>query len=189
MAWRMIFRRSPNRWMTLVGDPAQTGSPAGVEDWATALEPFVKDRWKLHELTVNYRTPADIAEIATRILAEVAPGQDVPACLRDTGSGVREFQMTGLPDAVSSATDSAGEGLVGIIAAPQRIAGLEQEFAADAVLVSDVNGAKGLEFDEVVLVEPEEIVSASPQGFNDLYVAVTRATQGLSLVHDLPLPW
>ncbi|MGO1276212.1 MAG: helicase, partial [Corynebacterium variabile] len=63
MAWRMVFRRAPNRWMTLVGDPAQTGSPAGVESWSDALSPFVKDRWKLHELTVNYRTPADIAEI------------------------------------------------------------------------------------------------------------------------------
>ena len=189
MAWRMIFRRSPNRWMTLVGDPAQTGSPAGVEDWATALEPFVKERWKLHELTVNYRTPSDIAEIATRVLAEVAPGQDIPVCLRETGTGVREFLMSEMSDAVSRATVSAGEGLVGIIAAAQRVTGLEQEFGTGTVLVSDVSGAKGLEFDEVVLVEPEEIVSGSPQGLNDLYVAITRATQGLSLVHDLPLPW
>ncbi|MEY8566786.1 AAA family ATPase [Corynebacteriaceae bacterium 7-707] len=189
MAWRMIFRRSPNRWMTLVGDPAQTGSPAGVEDWASALGPFVKDRWKLHELTVNYRTPSDISAVATSILAEVAPGQDVPTCLRETGSGIRDFPVGQIDDAVAGAVRASGEGLVGVIAAPERVAGLDRRFGADSVLVSDVNGAKGLEFDEVVLVEPEEIASGSPQGFNDLYVAVTRATQGLSLVHDLPLPW
>lgn len=189
MAWRMIFRRSPNRWMTLVGDPAQTGSPAGVEDWAGALEPFVKDRWRLHELTVNYRTPSDISDIAARILAEVSPGQEAPACLRETGSGIREFPTTELAEAVARARETADDGLVGVIAAPERVTALQQAHGTDTVLVSDVNGAKGLEFDEVVLVEPVEIADGSPQGLNDLYVAVTRATQGLTLVHDLPVPW
>lgn len=189
MAWRMVFRRSPNRWMTLVGDPAQTGSPAGVEDWAGALTPFVKDRWKIHELTVNYRTPADIADIATSILSEISPGQSTPSCLRETGTGVRTFQLSGLTDAVQAAVAAAGEGLVGLIAAPERVADLQERLGAETLVVSDVNGAKGLEFDEVVLVEPAEIVEASPQGLNDLYVAVTRATQGLSVLHDRPLPW
>ncbi|MEJ6548599.1 AAA family ATPase [Corynebacterium sp. USCH3] len=189
MAWRMIFRRSPNRWMTLVGDPAQTGSPAGVEDWASALQPFVNDRWKLHELTVNYRTPSDISGIATRILAEIAPDQEAPACLRDTGSGVRGFPVSELAAAVHGAVDAAGAGLVGVIAAAPHVSELDERFGTATVVVSDVNGAKGLEFDEVVLVEPGEIAEASPQGLNDLYVAVTRATQGLTLVHDRPLPW
>ncbi|MGO1949522.1 MAG: HelD family protein [Mycobacteriaceae bacterium] len=193
MAWRMIFRRSPNRWMTLVGDPAQTGSPAGVEDWSTALSPFVKDRWRLHELTVNYRTPADIAEIATTIQAEVSPGQDAPSCLRETGTGVRGYPVPDAAEAIAAAVDAAGEGLVGVIAASGRVAGLSQLVdgspATDRLVISDVNGAKGLEFDEVVLVEPAEIAEASPQGLNDVYVAVTRATQGLTLVHDAPLPW
>ncbi|MDN5718850.1 AAA family ATPase [Corynebacterium sp.] len=189
MAWRMIFRRSPNRWMTLVGDPAQTGSPAGVEDWSDALSPFVKDRWRLHELTVNYRTPADIAEIATAIQSEISPGQATPDCLRETGTGIRELPLADVATAVARAVEAAGDGLVGVIAAPQRIAGLQEAYAADEVVVSDVNGAKGLEFDEVVLVEPGEIVDASPQGLNDVYVAVTRSTQGLTLVHDQPLPW
>jgi DNA helicase IV len=191
MAWRMIFRRSPNRWMTLVGDPAQTGSPAGVEDWTTALSPFVRDRWKLHELTVNYRTPADISDIAGLILAEIDPGQRTPACLRETGTGVREFGLDEVHRAVTEASSRAGDGLVGVIAVADRLPDLTSATAdlpAD-IVVSDVTGAKGLEFDEVVLVEPAEIADASPQGLNDTYVAVTRATQGLTLVHDRGLPW
>ena len=57
------------------------------------------------------------------------------------------------------------------------------------IVAVDITEAKGLEFDEVVLVEPVSIATASPQGLNDVYVAITRATQGLSVVHDAPLPW
>src|SRR5690606_40845884 len=60
MAWRMVMRRIPNRWMTVVGDVAQTGDPAGASSWQEVLEPYVAKRWKLTELTVNYRTPAEI---------------------------------------------------------------------------------------------------------------------------------
>ena len=59
----------------------------------------------------------------------------------------------------------------------------------ERVIVADTSRAKGLEFDEVVVVEPADIVGASPQGLNDVYVAITRATQGLTVVHDEPLPW
>lgn len=212
MAWRMIFRRSPNRWMTLVGDPAQTGSPAGVEHWSDALTPFVKDRWRLRELTVNYRTPADIAEIAADVLAEISTDQDAPECLRDTGTGVRTYGLRDAATAITDAVATAGDGLVGVIAAAGRVPELEDvvrlgltgdsagsdsgsnsgsspDRMSDQVVISDVNGAKGLEFDEVVLIEPAEIADASPQGLNDVYVAVTRATQGLTLVHDTDLPW
>ncbi len=58
MAWRMIMRRIPNRWMTVIGDTAQTGAPAGTRSWGAVLEPYVAQRWRRHELTVNYRTPA-----------------------------------------------------------------------------------------------------------------------------------
>src|SRR5690606_37752415 len=67
MEWRMVFRRSPSRWMTLVGDIAQTGSPAGVDDWAESLAPFINNRFRHHELTVNYRTPSEIMVLANRI--------------------------------------------------------------------------------------------------------------------------
>ncbi|MEL4212337.1 HelD family protein, partial [Corynebacterium bovis] len=199
MAWRMIFRRSPNRWMTVVGDPAQTGNPAGVETWAETLGPFVDDRWRLHELTVNYRTPGDIAAIAGDLLARVSPGQTAPSALRRTGTGVRSAPRADAAAAVARARELAGDGLVGVIGTPRTVAALRAEGvgagagpadgAASEVVVTDVAGAKGLEFDEVVLVEPAEIVEDSPQGLNDVYVAVTRATQGLTVLHDRDLPW
>lgn len=218
MAWRMIFRRSPNRWMTIVGDPAQTGNPAGVESWDDALTPFVDQRWRMHELSVNYRTPQDIAEIAAQLLAEVAPDQDAPIALRETGTGVAYRGRSELMESVRAARKAAGEGLVGVIYAPGSVSEAELEqlaalndpgdaeshaatdanASADAhadgahaaeIVVADTASAKGLEFDEVVLVEPAEIVDASPMGLNDIYVAITRATQGLTVLHDQALPW
>ncbi|HIW95552.1 MAG TPA: AAA family ATPase [Candidatus Corynebacterium gallistercoris] len=186
MAWRMVARRSPNRWMTLVGDPAQTGNPAGVESWAATLEPLVADRWQLHELTVNYRTPQDIADVAARLLPDIAPEQTAPVALRSTGTGVRRAGLDELVDQVRLALQRAGEGLVGVIGAragdvAQQLTGTE--LAEDArVIVADTAQAKGLEFDEVVIVDPGAIAAASPQGINDLYVAITRATQGLTLL-------
>ncbi|UBI06280.1 AAA family ATPase [Corynebacterium falsenii] len=189
MAWRMIFRRSPNRWMTVVGDPAQTGNPAGVEAWSDTLEPFVADRWKLHELTVNYRTPQDIADVAAQLLPEIAPEQREPVALRATGTGVRYAPMSELEREVHGAMDRAGEGLVGVISADPGNMSARLGLGDERVIVADTSRAKGLEFDEVVVVEPADIVGASPQGLNDVYVAITRATQGLTVVHDEPLPW
>ena len=85
MAWRMLMRRIPNRWMTLVGDTAQTGDPAGTSSWQRILEPYVAKRWKLTELTVNYRTPAEIMTSARRVLAEIDAEQTVPRSVRESG--------------------------------------------------------------------------------------------------------
>ncbi|MGB3372726.1 MAG: helicase, partial [Rhodococcus sp. (in: high G+C Gram-positive bacteria)] len=86
MAWRMVMRRIPNRWMTLVGDVAQTGDPAGTTSWAEVLEPYVAQRWKRTELTVNYRTPSEIMTIARDVLAAIDPVQSVPRSVRDSGN-------------------------------------------------------------------------------------------------------
>ena len=200
MAWRMVFRRSPNRWMTLVGDPAQTGNPGGVDSWAEALSPFVADRWQLHQLTVNYRTPKDIADLAAPLLHEIDPSQPSPLALRESGTGVRYLPVEGaelgskVQAAVEQARELTGEeGLIGVITTrpePLQAALSEPTDASGAeVVFVDTAAAKGLEFDEVVLVEPADIVEASPQGLNDLYVAMTRATQGLTVVHARELPW
>lgn len=207
MAWRMVFRRSPNKWMTLVGDPAQTGNPGGVDSWAEALSPFVADRWQLHQLTVNYRTPKDIADLAAPLLHEIDPSQPSPLALRESGTGVRYAKAaTGaelgskVQATVEQARELTGEsGLIGVITAdPARLEHVVTEQAAEQseaekagveVVLVDTAAAKGLEFDEVILVEPADIVESSPQGLNDLYVAMTRATQGLTVVHARPLPW
>ena len=203
MDWRMIFRRSPNRWMTVVGDPAQTGNPAGVASWGETLAPYVADRWELKELSVNYRTPQDIADVANQLLPEIAEDQEPTLALRGTGTGVAYASRAELAGALPEIARRAGEGLVGIIAsdadldwARESVAkalgdapGSDQSGVDAEVLVVRTAEAKGLEFDEVVLIEPAAIVAASPQGLQDLYVAITRATQGLSVFADQPLPW
>ncbi|KAB1502606.1 AAA family ATPase [Corynebacterium sp. 320] len=196
MAWRMVFRRSPNRWMTLVGDPAQTGNPAGVDQWSQTLSPFVGDRWKLHELTVNYRTPRDISEVANSLLADIAPDQDAPVALRESGTDIRQISGQELFTALPEIRQRAGEGLVGVISATSQASSTlesalqEHEVGIDEhVIFCDISAAKGLEFDEVVVVEPAEFLEASPQGLNDVYVALTRATQGLTIVNDGGFEW
>jgi superfamily I DNA/RNA helicase len=69
MQWRLLMRRCPSRSMTVVGDIAQTGSPAGARSWAEVLRPYVRQRWRLAELTVNYRTPGPIMRAAADLLA------------------------------------------------------------------------------------------------------------------------
>lgn len=163
MEWRMVFRRCPSRWMTLVGDPAQTSSPAGVETWADSLSPFVGERYRFHELTVNYRTPAEIMEFADEVLAEIDPDAEPAVTVRSTGEPVRRLPAQTDPDLVRTELEASG--------------GL-----AVVVTKDNVGDVKGLEFDHVVVVDPDAIVNSSPQGWQDLYVAITRATQTLTLI-------
>ena len=166
MEWRMGFRRCPSKWMTLVGDTAQTSSPAGSDDWAMTLEPFVGERFRTHQLTVNYRTPAEVMEYADELLTEIDPEASSSVAIRETGVPVRH-----LP----AGTDPAE--VVGSLQADGRMV---------AVIDADnVAQMKGLEFDHVILVDPRRIIDASPQGLQDLYVAATRATQSLTVIGEL----
>lgn len=160
MEWRMLFRRSPSRWMTLVGDTAQTGAPAGVDDWAEALEPFVAQRFRHHKLTVNYRTPQPITELANSLLELINPAAAPAVAVRDGAEAV--FTAQPATHAPGTFTDADGR--------------------LNAVITREnVEEVKGLEFDHVVVVDPDAIVAASPQGLQNLYVALTRATQTLTL--------
>jgi DNA helicase IV len=214
MAWRLVMRRCPTRSMTVVGDVAQTGDLAGAASWQDALGPFVAKRFRLEELTVNYRTPAEIAEVADDVLAEIDPTLTPPRSVRATGMPPRAVAAHGhLVDAVDAvvaeeigavhrddAEEHAGEGRIAVLVPTARVTELRARLlpATDPetgepdldapVVVLPVSAAKGLEFDAVVLVEPAEIEAESPRGRNDLYVALTRATQRLAVVHDAPLP-
>ena len=217
MAWRLIMRRCPTRSMTIVGDIAQTGDLAGAASWQDALGPFVAKRFKLEQLTVNYRTPAEIAAVADDVLAAIDPTLAAPRSVRATGVPPRAVLADrGLSDAVAAVladeaaglgdrdADDAGDvpaGRVAVLAPTARVADLRARVLPDAggdgsgepdldapVVVLPVSAAKGLEFDAVVLVEPAELVAESPRGLNDLYVALTRATQRLTVVHRAPLP-
>lgn len=164
MEWRMVFRRCPSKWMTLVGDTAQTSAPAGSDDWSTTLEPFVGSRFRTHTLSVNYRTPSEVMDHAANVLHVIDPDALVPESIRSTGHPVNFFPSGTKPTSVATYEDGRTTTIIDN---------------------SNIGEMKGLEFDHVVLVEPKEIVGASPQGWQDLYVAMTRATQSLTIIGDL----
>ncbi len=190
MAWRMVMRRIPNRWMTLVGDVAQTGDPAGTTSWGEVLEPYVAQRWKRTELTVNYRTPSEIMVVARDVLAVIDPIQSVPRSIRESGNLPWAQQVTSA-DLVKVVAERVSEhprpGLSAVLVPHGLLADLSH-LTSEFVTVSTVKDAKGLEFDSVLIVEPAEILAESPRGMGDLYVALTRATQRLGVVHAETLP-
>ena len=191
MAWRMVMRRIPNRWVTIVGDVAQTGDPAGASSWQQMLEPYVAQRWKLTELTVNYRTPAEIMAVAADVLAAIDPTVTVPRSVRESGSAPTATRVPAseMVATVSDlvAAESRHPGTTAVLA-PHATLHDYAELADEQVRVLTVNEVKGLEFDAVILVEPQDILDESPRGLNDLYVALTRATQRLAVVHAGELP-
>ncbi|MFI6317398.1 HelD family protein [Nonomuraea sp. NPDC050556] len=195
MAWRMVMRRVPARSLTVVGDIAQTGSAAGARSWGEALDPYVAGRWREERLMVNYRTPVEIMDLAAEVLRVVDPGQVPPESVRSGGSVpvALRLPVEGLPELVAAELAEVGEGRVGVVTsdvvharAQALIPGSGDLDAPVAVLT--VTQAKGLEFDAVVVVDPAGILEQSPMGGHDLYVAVTRATRRLTVVHQGDLP-
>lgn len=205
MAWRMVMRRVPTRSMTVVGDVAQTSSPAGARSWGQMLDPYVKGRWREERLLVNYRTPAEIMAVAADVLAHVAPEQEPPESVRDGDAPPRAVRVAperlgaDLPALVDEELAEIGEGRLAVIAPDARLdqvrravpaaaSGSAPDALDSAVAVLTTTQAKGLEFDSVIVVAPSGIVAQSPQGGHDLYVAITRATRRLTVVHEEPLP-
>ncbi|HCT77336.1 MAG TPA: helicase [Micromonosporaceae bacterium] len=181
MAWRLLMRRAPNRSMTVVGDVAQTGDLAGARSWAEVFEPYVATRWRLAELTVNYRTPAEIMDVAAEVLAQIDPAARPPQSVRRSGVHPERLVIdrAELADVIAAEASKLDGGRLGVIVAKNDSHEVDLE---NEVSVLTVRQAKGLEFDTVIVVDPDAIVAQSPRGHNDLYVALTRATQRLVLV-------
>ncbi|WP_245802236.1 HelD family protein [Corynebacterium pacaense] len=178
MEWRMVFRRSPSRWMTLVGDTAQTGSPAGVDSWSETLEPFVSTRFRHHELTVNYRTPVEIMAVANELLSRINPEAAPATAIRESGHPVlRLDEHTDANALAQSYRREDPERTTAVIYSAARFTPGDRAFLVEEI--------KGLEFDHVIVVDPAGIIAESPQGMQDLYVAVTRATQTLTLIGEV----
>ncbi|GAA2968960.1 DNA helicase IV [Actinokineospora diospyrosa] len=204
MAWRVLMRRCPTRSMTLVGDVAQTGDLAGTDTWAGILAPYVEDRWRLTELSVNYRTPAEIMAVASDVLAALKTGLVPPSSVRETGvePWSRRVAHTDLPGTVADLAAEDHPGTVAVLVPAALVEEVGQTVLArmpDAavgerlelesrVVVLTVRQSKGLEFDGVLVVEPAAIVDESERGLNDLYVALTRATQWVGVVSSTDLP-
>jgi DNA helicase IV len=188
--------------MTVVGDVAQTGDLSGASSWQAALGPYVDNRWRLEELTVSYRTPTEIMDVAAGVLANVDPALRPPRSVRDAGVAPWALAVaasdlaSSLVDAVRREAGEVGDGRVGVIvpaglvdelgtavaAALPGVALGEQPDLESPVVVLTVRQAKGLEFDSVLVVDPERIVTESARGHNDLYVALTRTTQRLGVL-------
>ncbi|MFB6890449.1 HelD family protein [Kitasatospora sp. NPDC056327] len=177
MAWRAVLRRVPTRSLTIVGDLAQTGSPAGARSsWGELLDRELPGGRREERLTVNYRTPAAIMAPAAAVLRAHAPGTEPPRAVRETADRPRAVAVPDGDYAAALAALPAGPGTTGVIAPDARAAGLG---------ALTVRGAKGLEFDEVVVADPAGLLA---QGVSDLYVALTRATRRLTVLHHTPLP-
>ncbi|MFC4376451.1 RNA polymerase recycling motor ATPase HelR [Nocardia halotolerans] len=180
MDWRVLMRRCPSRSFTVVGDLAQRRSPAGATSWDTMMEPYVPGRWLYRSLTVNYRTPAEIMAVAAAVLTEFAPDVRPPESVRACGvqPWSRRVEATELSTAIEEfVRDEAGREGTSVVIGPPGVPGTVPAAAT-----------KGLEFDAVLVVDPGRILAEGPRGAAELYVALTRATQRLGVVHHDPLP-
>ncbi|WP_208545454.1 UvrD-helicase domain-containing protein [Streptomyces sp. Tu 2975] len=190
MQWRMVGRRGRHATWTVVGDPAQS-SWSSPEEAAEARDEALGSRPRRRfELTVNYRNPAEIAELAATVLHLAMPGMRSPSAVRSTGVRPRFAVVPDGGDIARSVRAEAErlleqvEGTVGVVVAMNRreqaarwLAGLGERVVALGSLE-----AKGLEYDATVVVSPAEIADESPAGLRVLYVALTRATQQLTVV-------
>jgi DNA helicase IV len=196
MAWRTLLRKNPTRSMTVVGDVAQTGSSAGAASWAEVLDPQLDKGWRLEELTVNYRTPTEIMAVA-----DAVRGASSGNAVRSTGIQPWSLRADAdLPEAVAEAAAEFDkeEGTLGVVVPPsrfdavveaigRRLPGISDDLTEGPVVLTPT-GVKGLEFDSVLVVDPVGIVAEGVRGHNDLYVALTRATQRLGILHPGTLP-
>ncbi|MEE1649222.1 DNA helicase [Brachybacterium sp. J144] len=206
MSWRALMRRAPTKSFTVVGDVAQTSSAGGSSSWEQALSPYVQDRLQIEHLSVNYRTPARIMD---RALA-MARAHDLPVTpvtsVRegDRDPLVEQVDASALEERVAAsvaALHAEGIGRLAVITSSSRrdaviaslctfdalpTIGAGSSGVDDEIAVMTAQDAKGLEFDGVVILEPAEVLAE--HGAGDLYVAMTRTTRHLGVVHAAPLP-
>jgi DNA helicase IV len=207
MQLRMLARRSLSGSMTVVGDLAQATGTWAAARWDDVVHHLEARRgWQLVDLSVNYRTPSEIMAVADRVLAAAVPGARPPRSVRSTGATPELIRSdpAALPGCVAEVTRAhatTGGTIAVVCAMSQRDDLAEALRAADVdfgdatgrgraapVTLVDVGLVKGLEFDVVIVVSPTRLVAESPQGPRSLYVALTRATRRLVVVHDEDLP-
>ncbi|OKJ60317.1 AAA family ATPase [Streptomyces sp. CB02009] len=196
MECRAIARRTGFGSLTVLGDLAQGTTPWAARDWHEQLAHLGKSGAPVVPLTLGYRVPAAIVDLANRLLPHL--GADVPAgrSVRKDGevTVARTTDRLDLPAATAGAIRAAltAEGSVGVITAEGLVGTVAEAVrgcgAGERVTVLPATAVKGLEFDHVVVVEPAAIVAAEARGPHRLYVALTRAVSRLTLVHEADLP-
>jgi len=193
MQLRMVARRAGGGF-TLLGDIAQATGPVAYQRWEELL-PHLADGGdaQVEELRHAYRVPREIMELSLPLLATIAPDVEPPVAYR---SGAERPRLVEADDPLATAYEEAAalageEGLLAVIApASLRGEGSASLFDDTRVAVLTAREAKGMEFDHVLVVEPAQIVeeAVEGQGLRELYVALTRPTTTLVVVHSRPLP-
>ena len=202
VALRVIGRRSPSGSLTVLGDLAQSTTPAGQEDWDTALGFLSRGSGTVAQLTIGYRVPAPVLDVANRLLPHTGVHTTASTSVRVDGvpPAVLLVDTARLADAVAEEVRHtkhrhpntgivAPERLFDEIADALRAVGLRAAHQVQALEPGDVpmftpEAVKGLEFDGVVIVNPHEIFGGTARGARLLYVALTRAVQTVRLVGD-----
>ena len=192
MQLRMIARRAGEGSLTMIGDVAQATGAVLYRRWDEVLPhlPPGADA-NVEELRHAYRVPREIMELALPLLDEIAPDVTPPISYR-TGAAPPTIRQVDSDQLLAQAYREAArlaalEGLLAVIAAEELVADVPAEDLWDGIPVLTPRQAKGLEFDHVVVVEPA-LIAAHDQGLRELYVALTRPTKTLVVVHARPLP-
>jgi DNA helicase IV len=192
MQLRMVGRRAPDGGLTILGDVAQGTGAVAYASWDEVLPQLPHgDEASVEELRHAYRVPREIMAVALPLLETIAPEVSPPIAYRAGGEAPRLLRVDEddlLAAAYREAERLAREdGLLAVIAPEELVAELEQDDLWDGVPLLTPRRAKGLEFDHVVVVEPA-LIAARPQGLRELYVALTRPTKTLVVVHARALP-
>ena len=210
MELRMLKRRSLNGSMTLVGDIAQATGAWAHDNWDGIVDALShKSGTRFSQLTVGYRLPQPTMDVAIRLLRDTQFGFNPPVAVREAGDEPR-FVHVGIPARlpamvvalVRAELEKLGSGNLAVIVPDTHLKTMSESLHSsgighglvdagaleDQVTLVPVSLVKGLEVDAAVVVEPTEIVDGEKNGLRALYVALTRATQRLAIVHTKPLP-
>ncbi|WP_406125154.1 HelD family protein [Streptomyces sp. NBC_00989] len=207
MQYRAVGRRCTTGSATVLGDLAQGTTPWATRSWDEALAHLGKSDGVIEELTAGFRVPTDVITYASRLLPHIAPGLTPVASVRENPGFFDLRSITGTAEVVAACEELLrNEGSTGLIAADARIPELAAALTAAGIGYIDpgeettvdtrltlvpASLAKGLEYDYVVLDEPQAVVDGEPDertGLRRLYVSLTRAVSGLIVTHTAPLP-
>ncbi|MER7934148.1 MULTISPECIES: UvrD-helicase domain-containing protein [unclassified Streptomyces] len=207
MQYRAVGRRCTTGSATVLGDLAQGTTPWATRSWDEALAHLGKSDGVIEELTAGFRVPTDVIGYASRLLPHIAPGLAPVASVRENPGFFAVRPAAGAAETVAACEELLrNEGSTGLIAADARVPALadaltaagigylapgEETTAETRLTLVPASLAKGLEYDYVVLDEPQAVVDGEPDertGLRRLYVALTRAVSGLIVTHASPLP-